>query len=335
MQQPIDDFKVTPKRGAWFTFLLSIVLHSMLLFVAIPILVPDSSKPAEKSLIEITDLREISHPQSPDKATPAPMIPPAKSQESQIAETEDAQNRKIDPKSTYLSDHNQFVEKQTKASRIDDFRSKQGTGAKGIPSQEQAIPPTAERSGTEETLSDEGELSEPKTNKKTGVKRNWKTLSLKDLSVGGDGGSQAATDDKLNVDRGERTLLSTREYKFFGYYQRIKDLLRQHWKPNIEHQMARIWGKGKQIRENEIVTKVLVLLDDSGKITKISKLASSGYVELDEAAVDAFNAAAPFPNPPKAMLDDDGFVRINWDFILTTESSPIITFRNVGSVPGY
>jgi protein TonB len=292
-------------------------------------MIQDKPTNPSNSPIEITDYKEYSKILPDSKVR----LPRVKTPESQIAESEETQNRKLDPNAKYLGKQNQTVEKETRADRIDDFREKKGTGAKGIPTTVEAIPPTATDFGRDEALSEEGEIPDAPSKTQLGVKRNWKTLSLKDLSVGGDGGATAATDDKLNLDRGERTLLSTREYKFFGYYQRIKDLLRQYWKPNIEHQMARLWGKGKQVKEDELVTRVLVLLDENGKLTKISKLASSGYIELDEAAVEAFQAAAPFPNPPKAMLDEDGFVRINWDFILTTDNSPRIQFRNVGSVP--
>ena len=331
-KKPIsDDFGLSPKLGVGLSFFLSIIFHSLLLVLYAPLISTDIPNFKKDEPIEIADYREF--PAPTQQPYPVQHLPQLKSSESQIAESEDAQNRKVDPNAKYLGDHNQSVEKQTRADRIDDFRAKQGTGAKGIPTTIESIPPTSADLGEENEISEEGLTPSVKPQSQKGVKRSWKTLSLKDLSVGGDGGATAATDDKLNVDRGERTLLSTREYKFFGYYQRIKDLLRQQWKPNIERQMTKLWGKGKQVNENEIVTKVLVLLDGEGNLSKISKLASSGYVELDEAAITAFRAAAPFPHPPKAMLEEDGFVRINWDFILTTDNSPRIQFRNVGSVP--
>jgi len=327
-----NDFDTKPKQGTAFTLFVSVLLHFALCFLYFPHKGADTLTSPIPEPIEITDYKNMVPPKptfSQEKPKPRLSAP-----ESQIAETEDALNREVDPNAKYLGQHNQRADKQTRAERIDDFRSKQGTGAAGIPTQIETIPPTAEEMAKSEALSEGGEIPNTDTSVgKKGVKRNWKTLSLKDLSVGGDGGATAATDDKLHVDRGERTVLSTREYKFFSYYQRIKELLRQYWKPNIEHQMARLWGKGRQVKEDELVTRVLVLLDESGQITKISKLASSGYLELDEAAVTAFQTAAPFPNPPKAMLDEDGFVRINWDFILTTDNSPRIQFRNVGSVP--
>jgi protein TonB len=326
-----EDFYQGQKRGTWSTVALSLILHIGILCFYFPRLTKEKSALTENDLIEITDYKEFPTAR-PEKAPKRIEINPS-NPKAQIAESEDAQNRKVDPKASYLGKHNQSVEKEMRASQIDDFRSKQGTGAKGIPTQVEMIPPTAEETGKPTEFSEEGGLLNKSPETKTGVKRNWKTLSLKDLSIGGDGGATGASDDKLNVDRGERTLLSTREYKFFGYYQRIKDLLRQYWKPNIEHQMARLWGKGKQVKEDELTTRVLVLLDEAGKISKISKIAGSGYIELDDAAIQAFQAAAPFPNPPKAMLDEDGFVRVNWDFILTTDNSPRIQFRNVGSVP--
>src|SRR5690606_17744731 len=151
------------------------------------------------------------------------------------------------------------------------FRTKKGTGAAGNEKAEGAIPPTGAE--TEEAPSDnEVAIGEGILEKKDGkgVKRDRKTLSLKDLGVGGDGGAAAATDDRLSdVASGERTILSTREFRYFSYYHRIKELLRQYWKPNVERQLARIWSRGRSVSENEMVTQVLVLLDPQGSIQKI------------------------------------------------------------------
>lgn len=314
--------------------LLSVLMHfGFLVYQIAPTLVHPPELAEKNTPIEIADLpKEYLQPRNAQKQKPPPLNP----KEKQMAETEDANNREIDPDAKFLGDHNQKVAKQTKANRVDDFRTKQGTGSKEIlKSKEESAPPTGEevaKNAPDEVVT-EGEGIAEETHKK-GIKRNWKTLSLKDLSVGGDGGATAATDDRLKgVDSGEGTMLSTREFRFYSYYHRIKELLRQYWKPNVERQIARIWNKGKNINADELTTKVAVLLDEHGKIQKISKVQSSGFTEIDEAAIDAFQRAAPFPNPPKGIVDADGFVRINWDFILQTESGPVIQFRSYGSVP--
>ncbi len=252
----------------------------------------------------------------------------------EIAETEDANNRKLDPNATILSDRNQTAEKQTRAKAIDDFRKKQGTGMKADAKEGMSgVAPTGSADG-EENKSPLDEDIGAGENKNKGIKRNWKTLSLKDLSVGGDGAPTAASDDNLSgVEEGDATVLSTREFRYFSYYHRIKELLRQHWKPEVERKIALIWAKGKQIDKEELTTKLLILLDEKGTIQKISRLGTSGHAEVDSAAVQAFEKAAPFPNPPKGIVDADGFIRIRWDFILKAQTGPQIRMQRAPGRP--
>ena len=307
----------------WLAVSLSLVLH-----VSIFLLRSQNGTRLEKTdppenLIELAPLPPNS------RAMLAPTMPRPPSKEAQVVETEDAGNREVDPNATLLSDRNQKATQETRAQNTDDFRKGSGTGSKGSEESETAsIPPTGDES---ELAESEDELSlgtGEEAPRKAGIKRNWKTLSLKDLSVGGDGSPASASDDYLpGVAPGERTILSTREFRYFSYYNRIKDILRQYWKPSVEREVAKLWGKGRMLNENELTTRVLVLLDKEGKVQKISKVGNSGVSEIDEAAVQAFYQASPFPNPPTGLIDSDGFVRINWDFILQTASAPRIQFR--------
>lgn len=252
----------------------------------------------------------------------------------EIAETEKAKNENLDPNAQFLSDRNQTVQQETRASQVDDFREKQGTGFKNSLSRKNTPPPTGDPEKEKPVDADQDALAASPA-KSAGVKRNWKKLTLEDLGIGGNGGPTAATDDRLEgVQQGDRTVLSTREFKFYSYYNRIKETLRQYWKPNIERKLAVLWSRGAKMKDAELVTQVLVLLDSKGSITRITRELSSGFEDLDTAAVEAFNEAAPFPNPPNGMIDPDGFVRIRWDFILKTEASPQISFRGAGAGRG-
>ena len=44
---------------------------------------------------------------------------------------------------------------------------------------------------------------------------------------------------------------------------------------------------------------------------------TSGVEELDAAAIESFNKAGPFPNPPKEMLEN-GRAKIEWGFVVKT-----------------
>lgn len=309
----------------WVAILFSITLHFGILALKLKnASVPLDAQPKE-DLIELAPVPKVLSPQTKAQVpTPAP--------KSQIVETEDAGNREVDPNATMLSEHNQKATQEMRAKNIDDFRKGSGTGPKAnqIPNQP-SLPPTGDDSQESEDQNDIALGTGESTPKNPGVKRNWKDLSLKDLSVGGDGSPSSASDDYLpHVDTGERTILSTREFRYFSYYNRIKDILRQFWKPSVEREVAKLWGKGRMLNENELTTRVLVLLDKTGQVQKISKIANSGISEIDEAAVQAFYQASPFPNPPHGLIDADGFVRINWDFILQTASAPRIQFRPGG-----
>lgn len=334
------NFWAQKKKSFWQTWmglsmLFSIALHVLLIIAQVYPFGSSEAPTLEQAPIEITNIppeilkQMLQQQQQPPKAKVNP-------REKEIAETEDANNNKVDPDAKFLSDRNQTAEKETKSNIIDDFRKKQGEGRKAKEVGKEDAPTGAE-TAEEETFKDldvndaPSLLPDPKNK---GIKRDWKKLSLKDLGLGGDGGNLSATDDRLKgVDEGDRTILSTREFKFFSYYHRIKELLRQHWKPNVERKLTRMYEKGKVVGEDEMITRLQVLLSPDGRITRISTVTSSGIEEIDEAAVDAFNRASPFPNPPRGMLDADGFVRINWDFILKTEAAPRIQFSNAGRPP--
>ena len=319
----------------WSTIIVSLLLHVALVTLKrFENSVPFSQIPAYNDPIEVSDVPPQAVPQQPQAPTPQQKAKQkVKTKEMQMAESAKADNNTIDPNAKFLGERNQKAEEEMKAKQVDDFRNGEGTGAKGRTEEQTAfIPPTTQdgvqKDETPSALDEMGVTANEPT-AKVGVKRNWKTLSLKDLGVGGDGSVASATDDKLdNVANGSRTILSTREFKYFSYYHRIKELLRQYWKPSVETRLYKMWARGNSVNKDEMVTSLMVLLDDKGKIQKISRVISSGFAELDEAAIESFQKAGPFPNPPKGILEDDGFVRIKWDFVLRTESAPRINFSS-------
>ncbi|NBT57908.1 energy transducer TonB [bacterium] len=303
----------------YYAIVFSICVHlGLLLYKFGPLLTEKTVEfQAPEQLIELSEL---------PKQLPSPQNHFLEPQSNQVVETEDAKNRELDPNATLLSDKNQTAERQSRAQKTDAFKSGQGTGAKAGPLEEAP----SETDGESDSLS-LGLNETPKQKRKA-----LKDLSLKDLSLNGDGNPVSASDDYLpNVAAGDRTILSTREFRYFSYYNRIKDLLRQHWKPSVEREVAKLWGKGQMLKENELVTRLLVLLDKTGQIQRISKVGASGISEIDEVAVQAFYHAGPFPNPPTGLVEADGYVRINWDFILQTAAAPQIQFRPQANSPRF
>ncbi|MBL8912928.1 MAG: TonB family protein [Archangium sp.] len=136
--------------------------------------------------------------------------------------------------------------------------------------------------------------------------------------VGTEGGDQArgagvaegggAPNDALDgVAEGESTALNTREWKFAGFFNRVKQAVSAKWDPNGRLKNRR--GLGAATR----VTVMHVALKPDGSLADLFVAQSSGLDQLDAEAMMAFQKAAPFPNPPAALVEN-GYIRFAFSF---------------------
>lgn len=223
-----------------------------------------------------------------------------KVKQQQIVEQQHQVNDEVDEKAKFLSAFDQKVLEETKAEQSGQFSNSAGGGSKPEPKEKVKMPP--------------GEL--PSLEKLVPSFQN-KQIS-KHQGEGPNDLERSQTDDHLkNVKSGLQTMLSTREFVYYSYYKRIKDQIRQHWEPGVREKVKIIYKQGRNIASaRDRVTQVLVVLDSEGTLIRVDVLAPSGIVDLDAAAVEAFESAAPFPNPPDGMVESDGTIKIRWDFVL-------------------
>ncbi len=119
------------------------------------------------------------------------------------------------------------------------------------------------------------------------------------------------------VKESDRTLLNTKEYVFYGYFQRIRSRLDRAWIPILRARLTALYKSGRHLASDmDHTTRVLVVLNHGGEVTAVKVQRESGTQDLDDAAVRAFNAAGPFPNPPRGIVDPNGQIQIPWEFIL-------------------
>lgn len=134
-----------------------------------------------------------------------------------------------------------------------------------------------------------------------------------------EGADTSRTNDYIkDVDQGLETMLNTREFKYYSYYNRIRRQLTQHWEGKVREKLSKMFKEGRSPASTgqDRVTKLMIVLNDKGTLIRVQVLMDSGVRDLDDAAVEAFRAAAPFPNPPKGIIEGDGTVKIRWDFVL-------------------
>lgn len=240
-------------------------------------------------------------------------------------------NNKLDEKAKFLSEKSNTVEKETRAKSGQVFKNTNQF------KDQVATPPTvAKQQALEKTKPTANQKTDAKQqtkqdifatdydpysalSKKMDTQKQVAAEKLQQRQLAAQQYSEASTtnDNLQNIENEFMTRLNTKEYKYFGYYNRIKTQLNQWWVPQVQQKFTKMMKQGRTIASEESkITKLVIVLNDVGNLVKVQVLAESGVRDLDEAAIEAFRQAAPFPNPPKGMIESDGTVKIRWDCVV-------------------
>jgi protein TonB len=290
------------------SFLLSILIHTALfLLIAVPLkLSPTHDTQKELIELEIVVKPEVTYETQSNKKKSI-----QRNDKHQIVDQmEEPINNEVPDQARFYSQNNQVVKKETRSVNRGEFKNVKTW--KSFQPQSRFLKSFSEKS--EQTKAHHTEVSEwgPQMKKKE-IQENSETNSVNDT-----GDSASATLDYIpEIDVGLETLLSTKEFKYYTYFRRIRDQLNQHWTPKVKKSVLQVYAKGRGIAsDKDLVTRTIVVLNSQGKLLKVLVIGNSGFRELDQAALEALKEAAPFKNPPKGMIDPDGLVRIRWDFII-------------------
>lgn len=303
------------KRSLRFTLLASILLHSCLVLFAFfaPRLIPPTPQVVDISFVDAEELRRAQQLQE-------------KEMRQIVEQSEAAVNNEAPEDAKFLSRNNQTVKKQTQAAQKGEFRNTpaktpgHGTGGKPKLSLNDLKPTFDPQKAVERKVTQEKMIEE--TLDKEALKMAKQAAQEKQQAAAqtpGNGGAQASqTQDYLkDVETSMETMLSTKEFVYYSFYARIRKQLNQHWSGKVREKLTKMFNEGRSIAsEQDKVTKLMITLNQNGQLVKVQVLNDSGIRDLDDAAIEAFRAAAPFPNPPKGILESDGTIKIRWDFIL-------------------
>lgn len=285
---------------AWAFVALSLVAHLCFLISKTPSIDFSSIKPAEEEkriLIKLVNNNDIK-------------------KRNQVVETQQNKSKLEKPKKAFLGKTNNTFARQTKAAQIGNFKEA-GAGSKNG---QKELVRQVEKSLKNEKLknlkfSDLAAQSTLKKISKTKKKNSPQTMAkgLKNGNLNKRGLSKSS-DYLEEVPLGDFTRLNTQEFEFYGFYHRIRQKLEQFWGANLQEQVQKIYKSGRSIASGQnLLTSLVIRMNGDGEIIKIQLSSTSGIKELDEVAIDSFNQAGPFPNPPKGMIKD-GYATIKWGF---------------------
>ncbi len=132
-------------------------------------------------------------------------------------------------------------------------------------------------------------------------------------------GGGAPNDNLRDVAEGDGTFLNTREWKYAAFFNRVKQAVSARWDP-----MGKLRAKdprgANQLGTRDRVTVLGVSLRPDGTIADIFVSESSGIEALDQESIQAFERAAPFGNPPAALVQN-GLIRFAFSFNVMNDSA--------------
>ena len=247
------------------------------------------------------------------------LLTPKKDKIKQIARTEKSKLSEV-KKAKFLSAQNNSFDRETKTALNGQFQ----TVAKG--SRNARSHKSTDTAKNQKAKSKKLSFSAlaMQMNEKVQLKKNKKIAremqtkkGLKSGKIKGKG--LGKTNDFLeDIPLGDFTKLNTQEYEFYGFYNRIKEKLEQFWGLNIQEKAQKIYKSGRSLAsDRNLITGLTIAINSKGEIVDIMVKSPSGIKELDDAAIESFNRAGPFPNPPKGMIRN-GKAIIEWGFVVNT-----------------
>lgn len=238
------------------------------------------------------------------------------SQKRQIVQSEESESNEK-KKDSFLSDKDRSFDRETVAKNIDRFNKAAQGNADFTQKAAQKQSSAKENAPFKNIkLSDLGMAAgDPVFHKMARTPASESTKGMKN----GDplaNGLSATNDYVEHVALGDFTHLNTTEYKFYGFFHRIREKLEQFWGRSIQEKAQAIFRSGRRLPASEnLITNLQVTLNERGEIVAVKIVGASGVKELDDAAIESFNEAGPFPNPPKELLVN-GKATIDWGFVV-------------------
>lgn len=273
-----------------------IALVALLLFIPKDFLLLFNSPFASRVPIEKPSLIEVVLNQKKDS--------------KQIVRQSEAPESVMDPESDdparFLSEKNQRVVLETKAQETGKTQNR-----RALPRYQQELLQDKIREQLKEiSKADDGDM----IFKQKSQAENYKPMELfpKDQYMRSTVGESLPDD----VSVGDFTALNTNKYQFYTFYARVEDLVRFRWEGYIRNALNFFDRRKiiKSLSQKTWITQIEFLIDSQGHLKKAILLKESGVMQFDQSSVKAFEDAGVFPNPPKEMIQSDGFIHLRYSF---------------------
>ncbi|MCC6138612.1 MAG: hypothetical protein IT287_08260 [Bdellovibrionaceae bacterium] len=120
-----------------------------------------------------------------------------------------------------------------------------------------------------------------------------------------------------DLELGDMVALNTDQNLFFTFYRRMAEKIIWPWAQSVNAGFDKLRAQGQLGATSKAwVTIVEVVLDKNGTVVSTQPLQLAGEWNIDGAPMNAFKSAKNFPNPPVEMIEEDGYIRIRYKFVV-------------------
>jgi len=267
--------------------LFSIVIHVLLVVAYFHLPPLPANEWGDK-----TEITLIEKPQSKAKSFVTETL------KQKPADLEDLKNT-----ADYLSEFTKRVKKQLVARKSGPTRNSQPTV---IPLQEKEVHDRGRVAGLE---------TQPRARREQGIglPAVGGNQSMRQVAIG----PSSIAEYIPGVEEGEFTALNTDQFTYYSFFSRINEQIRNRWVSGIRNYVGQLSQKDQELLAKiDRQTVVEIILNPEGEYERHVVEHSSGDRVLDQTTVDAFIVASPFLNPPKGMVEGDGYIHLRYGFIV-------------------
>jgi TonB family protein len=119
------------------------------------------------------------------------------------------------------------------------------------------------------------------------------------------------------VQEGAFTALNTDQFTYYTFFARVNEQVRPRWIHLVRGFISRQSVPAlENLARLERRTLIEVIIDKDGEYIAGAVMNTSGERELDQTSVEAFRTAAPFPNPPRGLMEADGKIHLRYGFVV-------------------
>lgn len=119
------------------------------------------------------------------------------------------------------------------------------------------------------------------------------------------------------IDEGAFTALNTDQFTYYTFFARMNEQVRNRWVSLMRNYINSLSAQDlEKLSRRERQTLIEIVLGPDGQFRNALLHTSCGEQQLDRIPAQAFQAAAPFPNPPHGMIEEDGLIHLKYAFVL-------------------